>query len=127
MKFGTLRQRVERAEFLVEGRAQETRLHWSQLRQYWRAGWSPLRIVTVGFGLGFVTGRSEPQAALGSIAGKLGGIPRILQMISTISALFTAHRAQEASEQAERAADTAEEVADDPPVTAGQVPIDQAA
>lgn len=40
MKFGTLRQRVERAEFLVEGRAQETRLHWSELRQTWRAGWS---------------------------------------------------------------------------------------
>lgn len=30
MKFGTLRQRVERAELLVDGRAQETRLHWSQ-------------------------------------------------------------------------------------------------
>jgi len=127
MKFGTLRQRVERAEFLVEGRAQETRLHWGELRQFWRAGWSPLRIVTVGFALGFVTGRSDPQAALSSMAGKLGGIPKMLQMISTICALFTAHRAQEASEQAECAAGTAEEVTDDSPVTAGQVPIDQAA
>ncbi len=85
MKFGTLRQRVERAEFLVEGRAQETRLHWSELRRTWRAGWSPLRIMTVGFGLGFVTGRNEPQAALGSIASKLGGIPKLLQMISNAS------------------------------------------
>lgn len=48
-------------------------------------------------------------------------------MISTISALFTAHRAQEASEQAERAADNAEEVAADPPVTVVQVPADRAA
>ncbi|PPV07935.1 hypothetical protein XBLMG947_1182 [Xanthomonas bromi] len=127
MKFGTLRERVERAEFLVEGRAQETRLHWNELRHAWRAGWSPLRIVMVGFGLGFVTGRNEPQAALGSIAGKLGGIPKILQMISTISALFTAHSAQEASEQAERAADNAEEVASDPPVTVVQAPVDRAA
>ncbi|PPU01041.1 hypothetical protein [Xanthomonas arboricola] len=127
MKFGTLRQRVERAEFLVEGRAQETRAHWGQLRATWRAGWSPLRIVVVGFGLGFVTGRNEPQAALGSIANKLGGIPKILQMISTISALFTAHRAQEASEQAERAADSAEEVAAGPPVTVVQAPVDRAA
>lgn len=126
MKFGTLRQRVERAELLVDGRAQETRLHWSQLRQTWRAGWSPLRIVTVGFGLGFVTGRNEPQAALGSIAGKLGGIPKILQMISTISALFTAQRAQEACEQAEGAADNAEEVASDPPVTVVQIPVNRA-
>ncbi|MCC4621288.1 hypothetical protein LL965_14775 [Xanthomonas cassavae CFBP 4642] len=127
MTFGTLRQRVERAEVLVEGRAQETRLHWRQLRTTWRAGWSPVRIVLVGFGLGLVTGRNEPQAALGSIAGKLGGIPKILQMISTISALLTAHRAQEASEQAERAADNAEEVAADPPVTVVQVPVDRAA
>ncbi len=127
MKFGTMRQHVERAELLVEGRAQETRTHWSQLRQTWRAGWSPARIMLVGFGLGFVTGRNEPQAALGSIASKLGGIPKILQMISTISALFTAHRAQEASEQAERAADNAEEVAAEPTVTVVQVPADRAA
>ncbi|APO95493.1 hypothetical protein [Xanthomonas vesicatoria] len=127
MKFGTLRQRVERAELLVEGRALETRTHWGELRQTWRASWSPVRIVMVGFGLGFVTGRNEPQAALGSIAGKLGGIPKILQMISTISALFTAHRAQEASEQAERAADNAQEVASDPPVTVVQVPTERAA
>lgn len=127
MKFGTLRQRVDRAEFLVEGRAQETRAQWSRLRESWRAGWSPLRILAVGFGVGFVTGRNEPQAALGSIASKLGGIPRILQMVSTLSALFTAHRAQEASEQAERAADNAEEVAADPPVTVVQVPVERAA
>ncbi|MDM7555833.1 hypothetical protein [Xanthomonas fragariae] len=127
MKFGTLRQRVERAEFLVEGRAQETRLHWGELGQAWRAGWSPLRIVVAGFGLGFITGRNEPQAALGSIAGKLGGIPKILQMVSTISALFTAHRVQEASEQAARAADNAEEVAADAPVTVVQVPVEHAA
>ncbi|MEA9589234.1 hypothetical protein VC279_19705 [Xanthomonas sp. WHRI 10064A] len=127
MKFGTLCQRVERAEILVEGRAQETRTHWGELRQTWRAGWSPARIMMIGFGLGFVTGRNEPQAALGSIAGKLGGIPKILQMVSTISALFTAHRAQEASEQAERAADNAEEVAAEPTVTVVQVPPERAA
>lgn len=75
MKFGTLRQRVERAEYLVEGRAQETRLHWSELRQTWRAGWSPLRIMTVGFGLGFVTGRNEPQAALGASPASLAVFP----------------------------------------------------
>ncbi|MFC7519599.1 hypothetical protein ACFQS6_03700 [Xanthomonas populi] len=127
MRFGTLRQRVERAESLVEGRAQQTRLHWGELRHAWHAGWSPLRIVVAGVGLGFVTGRNEPQAALGSIASKLGGIPKIVQMISTISALVTAHQAQEASEQAERAADHAEEVAADPPVTVVQVPVGRAA
>ncbi|KAB7769139.1 hypothetical protein CKY51_07800 [Xanthomonas maliensis] len=113
MSFGALRQRVERAEFLVQGRAEETRLHWAQTRTAWRLGWSPLRIVVVGLGLGFMTGRNEPQAALGSIATKLGGLPKMLQMVSTLSALFTAHRAQEASEQAERAADNAEDIAAD--------------
>ena len=127
MKFGAMRHRVERDELLVEGRSDETRQHWAELRQAWTSGWSPVRILVAGFGLGFVVGRNEPQAALGSIASKLGGIPKILQMISTISALFTAHRAQEASEQAERAADNAEEVAADNSAGAamGPVPVDE--
>jgi ferredoxin len=118
MNFEALRRRVQRAESLVEGRGQDTLDHWGQLRAHWRAGWTPWRIVIAGLGLGFVAGRAEPKAALGSLAGKVGAAPKLLQLISTLSALFTASQAQEASEQAERAADQAEDAADDCPQAA---------
>lgn len=119
MNFEQLRRRVERAERLVEGRGNDTRSHWQELQDVWRRSWTPMRIVVVGLGMGFISGRSDPKVAIGGIAAKLGAAPKLLQLISTFSALFTAKQAQDASEQAERAADNAEEVA------AGQEP-DQA-
>ena len=111
MKFEQLQRRIQRAEDLLEGRERQVQAQWSTLKRVWRQGWTPLRIVVAGFGLGFVSGRAEPVAALNSMAGKLGGAPKLLQMIATVSGLFTAMQAQEASDQAERAAEGSEDAA----------------
>lgn len=123
MNFEALRRRVQRAESLVEGRSEDTLTHWGELRAAWRASWTPWRIVIAGLGLGFVAGRAEPKAALGSLAGKFGAAPKLLQLFSTLSALFTASQAQDASEQAERAADQAEDAADGCPPQAAATPV----
>ncbi len=123
MRFGALLKHVERAETLVEGRSLEAQQHWGELRQAWRAGWTPVRIVVAGLGLGFVAGRTEPQVAIGSIARKVGGLPKLLQMATTVSAMFTASQAKDASQQAERAADQAQEAADDDAPATVVVPV----
>ncbi|MDR6675393.1 hypothetical protein [Xanthomonas sp. 1678] len=106
MKFDQLQHRIARAETVLEGRQQQMRTQWTTLQRVWREGWTPLRIVAVGLGAGFLAGRAEPAAAIGKIGGA-----RWLQMISAISSLLTATRAKEASDHAERAADTAQDAA----------------
>ncbi|UYB52124.1 hypothetical protein OCJ37_19495 [Xanthomonas sp. AM6] len=108
MKFEQLQHRIARAETVLEGRQQQVQAQWTTLQRVWREGWTPLRIVVVGLGAGFLVGRAEPAAAIG----KLGGA-RWLQMISAVSSLLTATRAREASHHAERAADTAQDAAQD--------------
>jgi hypothetical protein len=104
MNFEQLRARVERAESLVEGRSEVARCQWSILRQSWREGWTPLRIVVAGAVTGFLVGRSEPLKAMtGS---------RWLQMIGSISAMITSLQAAAAAEQAEDAAESAEATAE---------------
>lgn len=115
MKFEQLQHRIARAETVLEGRQQQMRTQWTMLQRVWREGWTPLRIVAVGLGAGFLAGRAEPAAAIG----KLGGA-RWLQMLSAVSSLLTATKAKEASDTAERAADTAQDAAEtvETPVTA---------
>ncbi|MBN6151794.1 hypothetical protein JR065_15720 [Xanthomonas sp. AmX2] len=107
MKFEQLQHRIARAETVLDGRQQQMQAQWGTLKRVWHEGWTPLRIVVVGLGAGFVVGRAEPAAAIG----KLGGV-RWLQMLSTVSSLVTATRAKEASHQASRAADHAQDAAD---------------
>ena len=102
MNYKQLQRKVERAERLVEGRGLQTQNHWAELKQNWREGWTPARIIAAGLVSGFVSGRAEPLRALSG--------PRLLQMIGAVSGLFASVQATFATEQAQEAVDTAEEV-----------------
>ena len=65
----------------------------------WRAGWTPLRIVSAGLVAGFLVGRAEPMS-------KVSG-PRFLQMINTLAGLFASFKVTGAARDAEAAADEA--------------------
>ncbi|UKE73156.1 hypothetical protein [Xanthomonas graminis] len=116
MKLRQLQHRIARAETVLEGRQQQMQTQWTTLQRVWREGWTPLRIVAVGLGAGFLAGRAEPAAAIGKIGGA-----RWLQMLSAVSSLLTATKVKEASNQAERAADTAQDAAEavETPAAAG--------
>lgn len=99
MRFETLRQRVERTEARVQrcmDRAESSR---TELRQMWKLGWTPPRIIIAGAVAGFLVGRAEPLS-------KVGGT-RWLQLIGTASSMIASIRAAAASETAEDAAQTA--------------------
>ncbi|MEL1265513.1 hypothetical protein [Pseudoxanthomonas putridarboris] len=102
MRFEALQQRVARAEQRVELRATHTQTQWTTLKQAWRAGWTPGRIVIAGLVSGFLVGRAEPLRALTGV--------RWMQMFSAVSGLLATVQAAGAAEQAEQAADTAQEV-----------------
>lgn len=118
MNFEGLKRRVERSEQLVEGRLEQTRSDYDDLRGQWREAWTPTRILVAGLVSGFVAGRSEPKRALRRLGGfaKVAGSPRLLQLISSISGLLTSIHAMVAAATAKQAADiadtAAEEVAD---------------
>ncbi|QDI04989.1 hypothetical protein E4A48_16010 [Xanthomonas cerealis pv. cerealis] len=116
MKLDQLQHRIARAETVLEGRQQQMQTQWTTLQRVWREGWTPLRIVAVGLGAGFLAGRAEPAAAIGKIGGA-----RWLQMLSAVSSLLTATQAKQASDQAERATDTAQGAVDaaEAPAAAG--------
>ncbi len=105
MKFEALRQRVKRAEKVVDIRRHETQCNWFTLSQVWREGWTPLRIITVGLAGGFIAGKLEPGKT------RFHGA-RWLQMIGSVSNLLASAQAAFASMQAAEAADTAEQAAD---------------
>lgn len=107
MNFEALRQRVERAELVVAVRVEKTRSSWSTLSTVWRAGWTPLRIITVGLAGGFLAGRMEPTGLGAKVQGA-----RWLQMIGSVSNLVASTQAAFASMQASEAAETAEQAAD---------------
>ena len=104
MRFEKLLQHVQRAEQRVELRALHTETQWTTLKQAWRAGWTPGRIVIAGIVSGFLVGRAEPLRALTGA--------RWMQMFSAVSSLLATAQAAAAAEQAEQAADTAQDVQD---------------
>jgi hypothetical protein len=104
MKFELLKQRVERAERLVELRAEKSVCEWKSLKQTWRAGWTPARIIAAGLAAGFLVGRTHPMRALSGT--------RWMPLVSSISSLFASVKAAMAAGQAGEAADTAVETAD---------------
>lgn len=109
MNFAGLKNRVERAETLVEGRMVQTQDRYSALRVSWREAWTPPRIVIAGFVMGFATGHLEPRRALMKL-GKIGG-PKSLQLLSALSGLLTSVQATVAAATAEKAANTADDAA----------------
>lgn len=108
MNYRQLRHRVERAERLVQGRADDTEVHYNTLQRAWREGWTPLRIVGAGLITGFLAGKLEPSK------GKLvaNQATRWVQMFSAVSGMFSAMHAQHAAEQTEAAGEQAERAAD---------------
>jgi hypothetical protein len=107
MNFEALRQRVQRAELVVAVRVEKTRSSWFTPSDAWRAGWTPLRIITVGLAGGFLAGKLEPTGLGAKVQGA-----RWLQMIGSVSNLLASTQAAFASMQASEAADTAEQAAD---------------
>lgn len=107
MKFEALRQRVLRAELVVAVRVEKTRSNASTLGTVWRAGWTPLRIITVGLAGGFLAGKLEPKGLGKKVQGA-----RWLQMIGSVSSLLASSQAAFASAMAAHAASTADEAAE---------------
>lgn len=101
MKFEALQRRVQRREHMVEGRAQQLGERWDALKNGWREGWTPWRIVSAGLVAGFLTGRAEPLRAVTG--------PRLMQMIGAVSSLFATAQAAVAGEAAEQAVQAAAE------------------
>ena len=101
--FEQLVRKVQQAEDVLEMRERGVASSYQRLCRTWKAGWTPLRIVTVGLASGFLTGRAEPLRALTGA--------RMLQMVSALSGLFASAQATFAADQAQEAADSAEDVA----------------
>jgi len=109
MNFEGLKNRVERAETLVDGRIVQTTDRYRALRVSWREAWTPPRILIAGFVAGFATGHLEPQRALAGL-GKFGG-PKSLQLLSAVSGLMASVQATVAAATAGKAAATADDAA----------------
>ena len=119
MNYRQLRRRVERAEWLVQGRADDTEVHWATLKRAWHEGWTPVRILGAGLITGFIAGKLEPSK--GKVVASQA--TRWLQLFSTVSGMVTAVRAQQASHQAEAAGEQAERAADNAEAVAvGEAP-----
>ncbi|NLB56855.1 MAG: protein sip-5 [Gammaproteobacteria bacterium] len=118
MSFKHLKRRVERGEALVEGRARQTGECQARLQREWRQAWTPLRIVVAGLGAGFITGRVQPEQAIGRI-GKLAG-PGTMQLLTSAVGLVGSLQAAFAAMKAKGAAETADEAAESAGQAAGQ-------
>ena len=103
--FEQLIAKVKHAEDVLEARERGVANRYQHLKQVWREGWTPLRIVSAGLVMGFVSGRAEPLRALSGA--------RMLQMISAVSGLFATAQATVAAQQAGDAAESAEQAASD--------------
>ena len=55
---------VQRAERRLEACSLQTATHWDGLKQTWRDGWTPFRIISAGLAAGFLVGRSSPLSAI---------------------------------------------------------------
>ncbi len=100
VNFEQLIRKVQQAEDVLEARERRVMARYRHLRQTWREGWTPMRIIAAGLVSGFVAGRAEPLRALTG--------PRLLQMIGAVSGLFASAQAAFAARQAEDAAESAE-------------------
>lgn len=97
--FEHLIRKVSQAEEALERRERRVGEHVRRLKHAWKAGWTPARVLSAGLVSGFLVGRAEPLA-------KVGGV-RWMQMITTLSGLFSSIQAAAAATEAGEAADEA--------------------
>jgi hypothetical protein len=119
MSFAKLIAKVEQAEQALEAQERRVAADWRQLKDSWRAGWTPARIVIAGLVGGFMVGRAEPLRRIGG-----GGT---LQLISALAGLFAGGSAQVAAGEAEHAAETAETAVAANPAAAAPVSMHESA
>lgn len=105
-----VQRRIERADQVLSGRSVQLKANLRQMRGTWKAAWTPWRILGAGLGLGFASGKLDPEKAASGMAARLGAAPKVLQMLTALSGLLAATRAQAASENAEAAAEAAGQV-----------------
>ncbi len=103
--FNHLIRKVRHAEDALERRERRVGEQARRLQLAWKVGWTPARVLAAGLVSGFLVGRAEPLA-------KVGGV-RWMQMITTMSGLFSSIQAAAAVDDAEDAADEAEDAAED--------------
>ena len=102
--FEHLIRKVSQAEEALEGHERQVGAQTRRLKQAWKAGWTPARVLSAGLVSGFLVGRAEPLA-------KVGGV-RWMQMITTLSGLFSSIQAAASASEAGEAADEAGHEAD---------------
>ena len=103
-----VQRRIERASQVMDGRRSQLRDNMQQVRSTWSAAWTPWHILGAGVGLGFVSGKLDPEKAAAGVASRFASAPKILQVLTALSGLLAATKAQVAAAQAEFAADEAE-------------------
>ncbi|MGQ4660379.1 hypothetical protein [Lysobacter sp. F6437] len=104
MSFDKLIAKVTQAEDALEANERRVGADLRQLKQSWKASWTPTRIMVAGVVTGFLVGRAEPLRS----AARGGSVVRI---VSLLSGLFASTAATHAASEAEQAADTASDVA----------------
>ncbi|RNF84455.1 hypothetical protein [Montanilutibacter psychrotolerans] len=104
MSFDKLIHKVHQAEDALEEEERRAVAGLRQLRESWRATWTPGRIVIAGLVSGFAVGRAQPLQA----AARSG---QLMQMLTMLSGLFAGGSAQVAASEAEVAAERAQDVA----------------
>ncbi len=117
MKFETLKRRVERGEALVEGRMAQTRVRASAAKSEWRDAWTPMRIIAVGLAAGFAVGHVKPEEAmrkLGGISGSgwLGTLSTVSRLVMVVQSTIAAFTAKDAADTAEAATGKAQAAVD---------------
>ena len=90
MKINRLRTRVQRAELLVIRHGQQTHSQWKTIGEEWKACWTAPRVIFVGFGLGFLSAITKPYAALGKLSGQISTTQRLVELVSSFSAIARA-------------------------------------
>jgi len=101
MSFDKLIAKVTQAENALEAHERRVGADLRQLKQSWKATWTPARIVIAGVVGGFLVGRAEPLRS----AARGGSLMRI---VSLLTGVFASGTASHAAEEAEHAADDAE-------------------
>ena len=99
-----VQRRIERASQVMDGRRTQLRQNMQQMRSTWHAAWTPWRILGAGLGAGFVSGKLDPEKAAAGVASRFAAAPKILQLLTALSGLLAATRAQVAAAEAEFAA-----------------------
>ena len=104
MSFDKLIHKVAQAENALEAHERRVASDLRQMRDSWKALWTPGRIVVAGLVSGFMAGRAEPLGG----AARSGSVVRIVSMLTSMFASTTAsHAAAEAEQAAETSGDVA--------------------